>query len=71
MDYQEKYDELDNIISSISVLTDEISDMYYKDMLNEIKYEAKSELDEIRTKMLEENKKENFKRNQDFERSRL
>ena len=55
MDLQDKYDELDNIISSIDILIDEISDKDYKDRLNEIKFDAQNELEET-----EDNKKKNF-----------
>lgn len=71
MDYQERYDELDNIVSSINILVDEISDKIYIDMLNEIKFEAQNELEEIEERLQEENEKEERERNYDFERSRL
>lgn len=71
MDYQERYDELDNIVSSINILVDEISDKIYIDMLNEIKFEAQNELEEIEERLQEENEKEQKEMNYDFERSRL
>ncbi len=58
MDLQERYDELDNIVSSIDILVDDISDKNYIDMLNEIKFEAQNELEEVQEKLQEEYEKE-------------
>ena len=71
MEYQERYDELDNIVKSIDVLIDDITDKYYIDMLNEIKFEAQNELEEVQEKLQEEYEKEEREMNQQFERSRL
>lgn len=71
MDNQERYDELDNIVRSIDVIVDEITDKYYIDMLNEIKFEAQNELEEIQEKLQEEYEEEEREMNQQFERSRL
>ena len=58
MDLQRKYDELDEIVSSINLLIDEIDDQDYIDDLNEIKYRAQDELEEVQEKILEENERE-------------
>lgn len=71
MDYQEKYDELDNIVSSIDILIDEINDKYYIDMLNVLKYQAQNELEEVEEKLQEENEREEMEMNYRFERSRF
>lgn len=71
MDNQERYDELDNIVRSIDVIVDEITDKYYIDMLNEIKFEAQNELKEIQEKLEEEYEKEEREMNQQYERSKL
>lgn len=71
MDKQDKYDELDNIINTLDVLVDEISDDYYKDMLNDLKYEAQDKLEEIKKELIKEEEEEERKMNMDFERSRL
>lgn len=57
MSNQEKYDELDNIISSIDSLLYEVSDRYYIDALNELKFEAQNELDEV-TELLQKERDE-------------
>jgi len=44
---QEKYDELYNIISTLNVLLDEITDDYYKNTLMETKFEAEKEMEEL------------------------
>ena len=71
MNYQDKYDELDNIVSSINLLIDEISDNDYIDMLNEIKYQAQDELEEVEEKLQEEQELEEREMNLQFERSRF
>ena len=47
MDLQEKYDELDNIISTLNVLVEEIEDKEYIEQLREIKYQAENEMEEV------------------------
>lgn len=71
MDNQERYDELDNIVSSIDRLVDDISDKYYIDMLNELKFEAQNELEEIEEELQEEYEEEERQMNYEFERDRL
>lgn len=71
MNLQERYDELDKIVSSIDVLVDEISDKYYIDMLNEIKFEAQNELEEVEERLQEEYDKEEKQMNYEYERSKL
>ena len=71
MDLQEKYDELDNIVSTLDILIDEISDKYYIDMLNEIKFEAQDQRDEIEEQLHKQEEKEMFEQNRDFEKNRL
>ena len=53
MDLQEKYDELDNIISSLNVLLKEITDEYYVEQLEQTKFEAQNELKEVSKKLQE------------------
>ena len=71
MDLQERYDELDNIVRSIDVLIDDITDKYYIDMLNELKFEAQNELEEVGEKLQEEYEKEEREMNQQYERSKI
>lgn len=71
MDYQEKYDELDNVISSIDILVDEIRDKYYIDMLNEIKFEAQIEREEVAERLQEEYDRQEKEMNYEYERGRL
>ena len=66
MDYQDRYDELDNIINSIDILIDEISDKDYIDRLNEIKFDAENELQEVSEKLEEENKREERQQENDY-----
>ena len=67
----EKFDELDNIVNTLDILTGEITDKYYKDILEETKTEAFSEREDLQKELeeLEENEKREM--NYEFERSRL
>lgn len=66
MNYQERYDELDNIVSSINILIDEISDKNYIEQLELIKYEAQNELDEVAEKLQEEQDREERQREKEY-----
>ena len=68
---QNKYDELDNIISTLDILIGEISDKDYIDTLSEIKYDAQEELDRVQ-EQLEELEEDEYKSNEvDWNNSRL
>lgn len=71
MKNQDRYDELDNIVSSLNILIDEITDKDYVDMLNEIKYQAQDELEELEEILQAEQWQEFQQTNNDFERGRL
>ena len=58
MDLQDRYDELDNIISTLNYLIDDITDKDYIEDLRQIKYRAEDERDEIEPKLQEEYDKE-------------
>lgn len=66
MDHQKQYDELDNIVNSIDVLIDETTDRYYIDRLNEIKYEAQNELDEVSEILQKEQEREERQQERDY-----
>lgn len=66
MDYQDRYDKLDNIISSIDILIDEISDKDYIDRLNEIKFDAENEKEEVSEKLEEEQKREERQQEKEY-----
>ena len=66
MDYQDRFDELDNIISSIDILIDEISDRDYIERLNEIKFEAENELEEVSEKLEKEQRREEMQQERDY-----
>ena len=68
---QERYDELDNIINSLDVLIDDITDKYYIDILNEIKFEAQNELEELQEELNGLYEEEEKEANYQYERSRL
>lgn len=66
-----KYDELDNIISSIRILTKEITDKNYIEQLDLIQYEAQNELDEIEPQIQKLEEEEEREINREYERSKI
>ena len=64
-----KYDELDNIISSIRILTKKITDKNYIEQLELIQYEAQDELDEIEPQIQKLEEEEEREINREYERS--
>ena len=66
-----KYDELDNIISSIRILTKEITDKNYIEQLELIQYEAQNELDEIEPQIQKLEEEEESEINREYERSKI
>ena len=64
-----KYDELDNIISSIRILTKEITDKNYIEQLELIQYEAQNEFEEVSEQLSAEQEKEYAEMNYQYERS--
>lgn len=69
MDLQERYDELDNIDRSLDVLIDDITDKYFIDALNEIRYEAQNEMKEIEPKLQEQYDREEQELENEYWRS--
>lgn len=67
---RDRYDELDNIISSIQILTKEIKDKDYIERLKIIEFEAQDELDEItpRIEQLEEEEEKELENEYNRER---
>ena len=58
MDLQDRYDELDNIVRTLDILADETNDKYYVALINDIKFEAENELEEVAEKLDEEQRRE-------------
>ena len=54
MDTQDRYDELDNIVRTLDILADDINDKYYIDLINDIKFEAENELQEVSEKLVKQ-----------------
>lgn len=69
MDYQNRYDELDNIVRTLDMLVEDLNDKYYIDWINDIKYEAENELAEVSEKLEEEQRREEIQMNYEYERS--
>ena len=58
MDLQDRYDELDNIVRTLDMLVEDLNDKYYIDWINDIKFEAENELEEVSERLEEEQKRE-------------
>lgn len=69
MDYQDRYDELDNIVRTLDILVDDINDKYYIDLISFIKFEAENELEEVAEKLQEEQRREEIQMKYEYERS--
>ena len=69
MDLQDRYDELDNLISSLDSLMDELTDKNYIEQLELIKFEAQNEFEEVSKQLSDEQKKEYAEMNYQYERS--
>ena len=68
---RDRYDELDNIISSIRILTKEIKDKDYIEKLEIIEFEAQDELNQIIPKLEQLEEKEEEEMNREYERSKI
>lgn len=71
MNFQDRYDELENIVNTLDNLADETKDKYYRDMINELKYEAQNELDEVEDKLYQQEKEEQRELEIGFDKERL
>ena len=71
MDLQDRYDELDNIITTLDSLIDEITDRDYIDQLREIKWQAENELEEVSKDLREEYDREEQEMEYQYERSQF
>ena len=69
MDLIERYDELDNIESTLRILIDEITDKDYISQLQEIMYQAENEKAEVEDDLEKENEQEINEMNYQYERN--
>ena len=68
---RDRYDELDNIISSIQILTKEIKDKDYIEKLEIIEFEAQDELDEITPRIEQLEEEEEKELEDEYNRERI
>lgn len=69
MDLQDRYDELDNLISSLNSLMDELTDKNYIEQLELIKLEAQNEFEKVSEQLSAEQEREYVEMNYQYERS--
>lgn len=69
MNLQKRYDELDEIICRIGMLIDDITDENYISELEEIKFKAEREMEEIEPKLIEQRDREEREMELVYERS--
>ena len=58
MELQDRYDELDNLISSLNSLMDELTDKNYIEQLELIKFEAQNEFEEVAEQLQKQREQE-------------
>lgn len=69
MELQDRYDELDNLVSSLNSLMDELTDKNYIEQLELVKFEAQNEFEEVSKQLSAEQEKEYAEMNYQYERS--
>lgn len=69
MELQDRYDELDNLISSLNSLINELTDKNYIEQLELIKFEAQNEFEEVSEQLSAEQEREYAEMNYQYERS--
>ena len=69
MELQDRYDELDNLISSLDSLIEELTDKNYIEQLELIKLEAQNEIQEVSDQLSAEHEREYAEMNYQYERS--
>lgn len=69
MDLQDRYDELDNIESTLRLLISEISDKDYIEEFEEIMFRAQTEKEKVEEQLIEEREKEERAIDYFYERS--
>ena len=69
MELQDRYVELDNLISSVNSLINELTDKNYIEQLELIKYEAQNEFEDVSEQLSAEQEREYAEINYQYERS--
>lgn len=69
MELQDRYAELDNLISSLNSLINELTDKNYSEQLELIKFEAQNEFEEVSEQLSAEQEREYAEMNYQYERS--
>lgn len=71
MDIQERYDELDNIESTLRILIDEITDRDYIEQLQETMFQAQNEKEELEEQLQDQYDREERQQNYEYENSKF
>lgn len=69
MELQDRYDELDNLISSLNSLMDDLTDKNYIEQLELIQSEAQNEFEEVSEQLSAKQEREYAEMNYQYERS--
>lgn len=69
--FNDKYEELSELVAGIEDLVNKIEDVTYIEQLNGIKGEVQAELDKVSEQLEEQQEAEDREMNIEFERSRL
>ena len=68
---QENYDELDNMVSSLDILINELTDKYFKESLRDLKDEAEIQMALLQEDLKKEKYIEKCEMNRQYERGVL
>lgn len=71
MDLYDEQSELDNLYSTLDMLCDDVTKKYYKDILIELKFEVKEELDGVEEAIAKQEELEQKELEREYDSMRL
>lgn len=71
MDLYDEQSELYDIVTTLDRLQDDVKNQYYKDVLNEIKYEAQTQLDEVEDAIYKQEQSEELELEREYNNQRI
>ena len=66
MELQDRYDELDNLISSLNSLMDELTDKNYIEQLELIRFEAQNEFEDVSEQLQKQKEQEENQEDKEY-----
>lgn len=71
MDLYDEQSELYDIVTTLDRLQDDVKNQYYKDVFNEIKYEAQTQLDEVEDAIYKQERTEELELEREYNNQRI